>query len=250
MASFRKKYQPQFESRSGDDGPPVLSPPPGGDAKLPDPVEAKPPEPIETDAPAEKAAQSALKARLAEMERAVELSSQATQQPPQHVAEPQQQPQEPTFEEYVAQLPPRVQRWCKADSRYLTDPEKISQVQYCHWIAKRETGEEFTDSYYDRMDQMLGFANGHAQKPTPPPAPMRPAPMRPAPQQRLAAPVSAPPTREAPSYSTGRSPSHRLPLTKDELEIAAGLGISAEEYERQKRKMEAMKAAGQLDDRR
>jgi hypothetical protein len=61
--------------------------------------------------------------------------------------------------------------------------------------------------------------------------------------------MSAPPTREAPSMSTGRPVGRRAPLTAEEVEIARASGITPERYAQEKEKMLRMKAAGQLDDR-
>src|SRR5262249_15922101 len=63
---------------------------------------------------------------------------------------------------------------------------------------------------------------------------------------RMSGPVSAPPTRQAPSMSTGRAPNYRAPLTRDELEIAAASGQTPEQYQQQKERMLRMKAAGEM----
>ena len=62
--------------------------------------------------------------------------------------------------------------------------------------------------------------------------------------------MSAPPTREAPSMSTGRPASRRAPLTEAQREAARFSGISEQEYASKLELMERMKAAGQLDDHR
>jgi hypothetical protein len=46
-----------------------------------------------------------------------------------------------------------------SNPQFLTDPEKAVQIQYCHHVAVREVGEQFTDPYYSRMEQMLGLAS-------------------------------------------------------------------------------------------
>src|SRR5262245_38332334 len=239
MASLRKKYQPQFGSPTKDDEPPVMPPPVTG-AKMPEPaVDATPPELPEAKSAADQAADESLRKRLAEMERAESL--QREQQQPHFAEEPQesQQPQDP-----LALLPPRVQRWYREHPELATDPERAAQVQYCHHVARRETGGEFTDPYFDRMEAMLfGATNGRAES-RPSPAPSTPRQVEPPrqPAARMSAPVSAPPTREVPSMSTGRSPGYRAPLSKDELEIAAACGQTPEQYQAQKERMMRMKA--------
>src|SRR5215475_6018675 len=59
-------------------------------------------------------------------------------------------------------------------------------------------------------------------------------------------PISAPPTRDVPSFSTGR-PVSDMRLTADEAQIARSLGITAEEYLAQKKRMHQLKAAGVIN---
>src|SRR5262249_15806268 len=167
-----------------------------------------------------------------EMERAEALQRQPPQQP-QHAAEPPLESQEP--EDPLAQLPPRVRRWYQEHPELATDPERAAQVQYCHHVARRETGGEFTDPYFDRIEAMLfGATNGRGEsRPSPAPSAARNVePPPPRPQARpMSAPVSAPPTREVPSMSTGRSPRYRAPLTPAQREAAQYSGVSEEEPE-------------------
>jgi len=257
MASIRKRYADRVEA-----GPPVTAPPTSA-AKLPDPVaDPKPPEmPETTESPADKAAKEAiaLQLRLKEMERAEQLNREAVQQQPPQAAEPQQQqPQGPTLEQVIAHLPERAKRLYRAHPEFATDPEKAAQIQYCHHVAAREVGEQFTDPYFDRMEQMLGIAprtNGQAQQQRPIERPS-PAPAAPLPryesrlvrQQRSAVPVSAPPTRDVPSMATGRPTGGPVRLTAEQREVARFSGISEQEYARQLERMNRMKASGEIDD--
>jgi hypothetical protein len=254
MASLRKRYQEHVEASPRQDGPPVTTAPTEA-AKLPPAVDARPPEPITTESPADIAGKDAIRQRLREIENAERITREPVSHP-QYASEPPpqlQDPQEPTLEQAIAHLPERVQRWYKAHPEFLTNPEKAAQIQYVHHVAAREVGEQFTDPYFDRMEQMLGLrarpqpSNGNAA-PTPPPAPRNVEP--PPRQQRSAVPMSAPPSREPASMSTGRPASRRVPLTAEQLEMAKASGITAEEYERQLIRMNQMKAAGALDDRR
>jgi len=245
MASLRKKYQVQFGSPGKDDDVSPVLPPPVMGAELPPAVEPKPIEPVVETSPADEAGKNRLRDELRKMERAEALQRER-QQSPQLAEEPQesQQPQDP-----LALLPPRVQRWYREHPELATDPERAAQVQYCHHVARRETGGEFTDPYFDRMEAMLfrPATNGHAES-RPSPAPSAPRHVEPPrqPAARMSAPVSAPPTREVPSMSTGRSPGYRAPLSKDELEIAAACGQTPEQYHQQKEKMLRMKTAGEI----
>ena len=253
---MRKKYNTHFESPVDKDGPPVLSLPQGGEAKLPDPVvDAPKAAEIETESPAEKAAKNELRQRLAEMEHAESLQRERQQpQQPQQSQQPQQaqEPVDPV--EFVlanSGLPERAKAWLRKHPEYLLDPEKNAELQFHHFKARKEA-EDFSDGYYGVLERHLGLSNGHAEtKPTPQPtnhAPRPAAPQRqPAPAVRpSAAPVSAPPTRQAPSMSTGRAPNYRQPLSKDEMDVARELGMTAEQYQAQKEKMLRMKAAGEM----
>jgi len=259
MASIRKRYADRVEAGPRHDDPPVTAPPTSA-AKLPDPVaDSKPPEmPETTEGPADVAAKEAiaLQLRLKEMERAEQLNREAIQQqqPPQ-AAEPQQpQPQGPTLEQVIAHLPERAKRLYREHPEFATDPEKAAQIQYCHHVAAREVGEQFTDPYFDRMEQMLGMApatNGQTQQHRPSPAPAAPpryeTPVR---QQRSAIPVSAPPTRDVPSMATGRPVGGPVRLTAEQRDAARFSGISEQEYARQLERMNRMKASGEIDDGR
>src|SRR5262245_31218533 len=123
MSSFRKKYQPQFDSPSEGDEPPVM-PPPAVSAAEPA-VEPKPVEPMVESNSAEEAAQakiqgelSALQMRHLEMQRAEQLAQQRQQpqhQPPQH-AEPQAPPQ-------------HVQEWLGRHPQYTDPNDQIAQAE-------------------------------------------------------------------------------------------------------------------------
>jgi hypothetical protein len=273
MASFRKRYSDLTQSPADRSAPAVASTPQVA-AEPPPPTEApKPTEDLTTEklSPAEQAAQNALKQRIAEMDRAESLQSEAVHQQQRFAAEVQQgrhgvatelqqpQQQQPTVEEVVATLPERAKRWYKAQPELFTNPEGAARIQYAHWVAKRETGEELTEKYFDRMDHLLGFRQQQPAQPKPAPtqenkvnghapasAPAAPRDAAPVRQQRPGPSVSAPPTRTAPSMTTGRPVNHRPPLTADEVALAAHLKISPEEYALQKDKMQRLKAAGAI----
>jgi hypothetical protein len=264
MASVMSKYRDRIESPEKDN-PPIASPPSGHaepypgtqaappDAPKPEPVAAEQSEtptpaeqPTTEKSPADQAAQNAIRQRLAEMNHAQELTRASTQQQPQ-LAEPEQ-PQDPV-ELVLANsgLPERACVWLRQHPEYMSDPEKNSELQFRHHQARREAGSEFTDEYYDCMDRLLGLrqqaqpnGNGSLQ----PAAQRQPAPVRQ--QQRVGAPVSAPPTREIPSMSTGRPSTFRAPLTAAQKEIARSSGISDREYSEQLEKMRRLQAAGAI----
>src|SRR5262249_34390689 len=251
MASPRKKYSAHVEERK--DAPVTATP---VQAAEPPPVAEtpKPSEPLEVESPVEEATRNALRARLQEVERAAELQREAIRQQPRMAAEPQQ-PVDP-IEQAIANLPERMKRWYQTHPELLTDPEKSAQMQYAHWVARREVGEEFTEPYFDRMEQMLGFKqeqrppqsqpNGNGQG-APDPNRQQAAPRNAAPaqQQRYVGPsVSAPPTRDVPSMTTGRAPSEPMRLTDEELALARTIGITPQQYMDGKRRMLKEKGDG------
>jgi hypothetical protein len=244
MASLRKQYQNRnrIEASPAKDDAPVSAPPEVTAAELPPVVEnPKPVEPMVESSPAEEAGKTALRQRLQEMERAETITRQAAQRPqPQPAAEPPP----PTLEQMIEHLPPRVQGWYRRDPELATNPEKAAQVQYCHHVAARETGEQFTDPYFDRMEQMLGLAPRPPAQPQP-----RPQPQQQPRTRTSSAPVSAPPTRDVPSMVTGRPTGGPMKLTDEEINLARTIGLSPERYAEEKRKMLQMKAAGTQDGR-
>lgn len=262
MASLRKRYQDHLEDVAKD-APAIAPTPQASAAELPPPMDAaKPAEPAErpeTENPVEVASRKALSDRLREMENAERLSREGMQQqlhsalPP---VEPEPQPQDP-----FAQLPERVQRWYRDNPKLAADPEQAARVNYCHHVAAREVGEAFTEPYYDRMEQMLGLrprqsnGNGYPQQSVQPVGQRQSAPRQ---QAFSGAPVSAPPSREVPSMSTGKRVTDRVPLTREEVELALQGKHTPEEsdqvaiqrYEQNKKKMLELKAAGAIQDGR
>jgi hypothetical protein len=237
MASFRKKYSEE----------PSVTTAPTGAAKLPEPVaEPQPLEVPETkESPADVAAKSALRERLREMENAETLNRQAQQQP--H-AEPPPQPQhqQPT-------MPAHIEKWLAEHPQYTDPNDRIAQAEI-GLATMKCTRDGLTwndDDFLPSIERHLGMRR---EQPPPRPQPQPQQPPRyeapPRQPQRSSVPMSAPPTREVPSMTSGRPLGRRVPLTSEQLDAARFSGISPEEYERQLRKMEAMKAAGALDDRR
>jgi hypothetical protein len=242
MASLRKKYSTHFES-AGKDGAPVTSPPKVTASELPPAVETKPPELIEPQSPVDAAASSAIKDRLAEMQRAEQLAKAPPPQP-QRAAEPSQQQPE---------MPAAVAKWLAEHPEYTNPNDQIAQVEIslATMKAARDGLTWNDDDFLPSIERHLGIAprtNGHVEsRPTPQPANVSPANHSASQRQQvrpMAVPVSAPPTRQVPSMATGRAPSYRAPLNKDELEIAAACGQTPEQYAEQKVKWQRMKAEG------
>jgi hypothetical protein len=170
---------------------------------------------------------------LRETQHAAEMQNR-----PQYAEPQQQQPQ--TAEQIIAstQLPPRAKAWLREHPDYVLDPAKNSTLVALHPVAARQAGSEWTDSYFDKMDDLLGFkphrqansgSRSHEGQQV---------------RQYRGPTISAPPHREVPSMGTGRPQSYRAPLTAAEREIAAASGISDAEYQTQKERMLRLQEKG------
>jgi hypothetical protein len=251
MASLRKRYRPE----NSDKDAPVISTPSAG-AELPPAAEKQPAEQPAVENAVRAAESSALKARLDEMTRAEGIVREAIQQQPLYATQPikvEQEPEQPeqppqTVEQIIASsgLPKRAQDWLLQHQDFVTDLAKNAQLQKMHHVAEYQSGDAFTDMYFERMEYLLGLkqapqTNGHVEhRPVSAPAPRNPVRQ----PQRAAPPVSAPPTREVPSMSTGRAPTRRAPLTPAQREAARYSGISDKEYAEQLEKYEFQKSTG------
>jgi hypothetical protein len=161
-------------------------------------------------------------------------------------------------------MPEAVAKWLEANPQYM-DPNDIiarHEIQLATLKTARDGKTWDHPDFIPTLERHLGrgqasngSGNGHApviERPAPPPPPRNVAP----PPQRRAysAPVSAPPTRDAPSMSTGRPASEsRIPISADERTVALQCrqpGDSDEmairRYAENKRRMLAMKASGDL----
>jgi hypothetical protein len=254
MASVRKKYR--NENGADKDAPvaaapqavPAQSSPPVA-SETPTPAEA--PKPAESEAernPVEQAGQSALRDRLREMENA-ERSVRET--PQQSEERPQQRPI--TMEQIIADapIPERAKAWLRQHSDYMTDPVKNARITKMHHVAEYQAGgTAYSEDYFQRLEELLGIRakpNGNGQHVPTPQRQSVPSPQR---QSGASPQVSAPPTRQAPSMTTGRPANVRVPLTAEELTLARALKLSPEEYAENKQKMIALKNAGVIQDGR
>jgi hypothetical protein len=205
VASFRPKY------RSLENENPVTTPPTAG-AKLPDPVESKPIEPPPESNPVKEAERTAIERRLQETLSANEMAA-APQPPPEPQASKTEQIDQfiAQLEEAIRPLPEEARPWFRQRPEYIFDPEKTAAAQHFHNVAVRETGEHFTPRYFESLERNLGLRRPELRR-------QASAPSRPA---ASSISYAAPPTREAPSFSTGRSMSEStVQLTPEEVHFA------------------------------
>jgi hypothetical protein len=257
LASLRKRYRPAIEERPDKDGvvaaTPVQAaePPPVADA-------AKPADLLKPEHdPVEDAAASALKQRLREMERAEQAVQQANHQPRMATEPPPTglNGRPLTVEEIIANttLPDRAKNWLRRHPDYATDPAKTNRLLVLDEIATHRAGGQFTEAYFEQMEDLLGFRRreptraeilAHLERmpeTTTATSPRNAAPLR---QRPPAAPVSAPVHRDPPSMANGRPASQPTQLTQEQRELARSLGLTDEQYRDGLRRMNAEKAAG------
>src|SRR5262249_53150099 len=155
--------------------------------------------------PAATPAPAALVQRIAEMERAEEAQALLRHQLEQAAAS-QQQPQQPTVEDIIANapLPERAKSWLREHPDYILDQAKNAKLQELHFVAKYQSGEEFTDAYFDRMEDLLELSPERANdEDTTTVVNAEPAPMTasPQPQRRI----------NVPQFATGPRPAAASP---------------------------------------
>ena len=248
MASLRKRHSIENE-------PPVTTPPQTAAAQPPPEAEdnAVPSEPVRIDepSPVKQAETAALKQRLAEVQRAETLARTATQQQPRAATEPPQQ---------AIEMPAAVKTWLDAHPQYMDTNDVVAQAEIHLATVKtlRDGKSWHSPDFLSTLEHHLAFREPQTRPEQVRPAanqPIQPryveaAPARtPAPQQRPAAPVSAPPTREVPSMTSGRALNAPMRLTPEEQQLARTLGLSDNQYMDGKKRMMAEKAAGLHDGR-
>jgi hypothetical protein len=211
---------------------------PSQGADLPPAAPQQPaPEPVTESNPVADAERSAMRQRLRELENAEVIQRQASH--PQMAQEEQANPIDALLAN--SGLPERAQDWLRAHPEFVTDARKNSALQHHHWTCADEC-EPYSDKYYNKMESLLGL-----RPPAKPTRTVEPAPSR----QQLPAGVSAPVSREPASWSSGRPLSEStLRLTQQEMDLAATIGITPQQYLEGKRRMMREKSAGLHDDGR
>jgi len=202
----------------------------------------------------------------------VHIAHQLQQPQEQQPQEPQQVDVEVIIEN--APLPENAKAWLRQHPDYVLDPALNARMQKMHHVAEYQAGEQFTDAYFARLEELLGLqpaTNGHDEvppmsEPSPPAqrrqisvpqfASERPAPPAPAPRpqhEQHVPPASAPPHREVPSYRSGRRMSQQtVRLSADQRQIAhaARPDLPREQaealYAQNVQRLERLKAAGLL----
>jgi hypothetical protein len=251
MSSIRKKYRP--ENADTQDAPVQTAPgvapsaessPPAADAA---PLPEQPGK--EPDA-VKQAEQNAIAQRIAEMDRAEGLVREHVQRQPQFATErpkPQQAPP----------MPAHVQAWIDAHPEYFNDHVKHAELALATAKCTRDGLGWDHAEFVPTVERHLGLrqearpnGNGHDRSPAMPAPAARRNPSR---QQHYGGPtvpVSAPPSNNPPSWSSGRPSNSHAPLTQAEREIAAASGVSEDVYLEQRNRMNHLKKMGVISDGR
>jgi DNA repair exonuclease SbcCD ATPase subunit len=157
---------------------------------------------------------------------------------------PVQQPrqQQPTVEQYIDALPnllPSQRAWLKEHPDSLTDNKKNIRLQNAHIEAEDQGLQPGTNKYFQFMEERLGYRKATTQE--------EEDDVDDANDRRVAAQVSAPPSRSATSPSTGRQSSTRITLTPEQREAARNSGVDEITYAKNLQKMQDMKAQGLIN---
>jgi hypothetical protein len=259
VASLRKRYQGRVEVESTSGG--TSREPPRPSEELPANArptnlkitEAAPPQPeqpvVESSDPVRDAERSAMRERLRQLENAEVLQKQAASHP-QLATEPKQ---DDPLEAAIAPFPDTAKAWLRQHRELLFDPRMNAAMQHYHWIA-RDEAEEYSPAYFERLEHHLGLRpvqdgpNGQVAQMDRSPIERAKQTLNPQPQRQASAPVSAPVSRESPSWSSGRPASETtLKLTPQEAELAATIGITPQQYLEGKKRMLREKGEGYHD---
>jgi len=154
--------------------------------------------------------------------------------------QPKPTPRAPTdpVEALCAQLSGPSAAWVRAHPEFARDPHKYRQMIAAHELAKARGHKEDTEGYFKSIEKTLDLAepvngehrvNGttkHAEETDPLEDPSAAAPTG----GRQSAPAAAPVSRG----TTNGSRPNTVRLSADEVEMAENMGMTPEEYARQK----------------
>lgn len=160
---------------------------------------------------------------------------------------PTPRPPSDVVEQYAQNIPPeypRSRQWIREHPEFVRDRQKNAQMIAAHELAIARGYKADTDDYFRSIEKTLDLtaapANGgaaHAGETDPLADPSASAAVG----GRQSAPAAAPVSR-SPSGSNGSRP-NVVRLTPDEVEIAQNMGMTVEEYARNK---VALKKEGKL----
>lgn len=177
-------------------------------------------------------------AKLEDGKYAIEARREAEKNTPKEEPKAQTDP----FEAAIAAIPESGKVWLRAHPEYMTNQRQNAKIQSLHWDIIDEGHRPFSEGYLESMEIHLGLKEKPKAAATEEPEEDEPKP-------RKSVVTQAPPTREVPSPSTGKTSSTKVTLTPEEREVARSSGIDELEYARQKIKLQDLKQNGHYQER-
>lgn len=170
---------------------------------------------------------SANAAKLLQLEQGKQALENAprTEAPQPYVADP--------VEALASQLSPRSADWVRRNPQFATDQRLYSKMIAAHNLAVADGIAPDTDDYFDSIESILKVGSQRTHE--------EPTSSASAPVQRRSSPPAATVSRSG--TGTGTRP-NRVTLTAEEREMASFMGMTPEEYGRNKL---ALKKEGKLN---
>ncbi len=165
------------------------------------------------------------KAKLLQLENGRAALQEQAKNPRMH---PQQIPAYDPVETLASQLSPRSAAWVRAHPEFARNERLTQKMVAAHNLVTADGMQPDTDEYFETVERILGV-----QAPTASTAAAE-APMSAAaaPAQRRSSPAAAPVSRSG--TGTGGGSPNVVRLSADEREMAKMMGMTAEEYARNK----------------
>ena len=165
------------------------------------------------------------KAKLLQLENGRAALQEQARNPRIH---PQQIPAYDPVETLASQLSPRSAAWVRAHPEFARNERLTQKMVAAHNLVTADGVQPDTDEYFETVERILGV-QAPAASTAAAEAPMSAAS---APTQRRSSPAAAPVSRSG--TGTGGGSPNVVRLSADEREMAKMMGMTAEEYARNK----------------
>jgi len=172
---------------------------------------------------------SETKSRLSELKRGRDVMKAQRQQAQMHAQAPlPPQVGVDPVEAFASRLSARSADWIRRNPQFVTDPRLNQKMIAAHNLVVADSIEPDTDEYFERVENVLNLRKVEARQERDEDA-MSEASQ---PVQKRSAPPAAPVSRSASTFS-GAKP-NVVRLTRQEVETAHELGMTEQEYARNK----------------
>lgn len=161
--------------------------------------------------------------------------------PPAAATPPASQTAPQDFEQRIAQMPEVAKTWLRKHPEFINDAAMNRKIGGAHnYLVDNKGLQPFSEAYFDALDTEFGFKAAPAAAPSAQP-------------QRRSIPMSAPVSRDSPTYSGQKPASTKMTLTEEERRIArtsyTALDMSDAQkeyaYAKNKQKLQQMRANGE-----